>query len=422
MKKQEEKNICIIYPPPSWIGWPPLSLIYLYTYLSSKNLSTKIIDLNILFYKLSSLPSKKWLKLDRIWENNLFIDLKQKYPKIFRNLINTLRQYPYIGISISKRNWPFSLQLARYIKKNIPLTKIVFGGPYTIFLQQDNKLYPEYIWVIGEGELALENIVKGDNHTYHFFREIKDLDSLPFPNFSPLSFRQYSARIPLISSRGCPYQCAFCTEKELYRNFRYHSPKYMVEAMAYLSKKHRMNTFVFCDSLINYNLKWLNEFCHLLVNKKIKVKWEAQIRVVKNFPQELAKLMKISGCYNLFVGLESGSDRILYAMKKGFTTDTAREFLKTLKSANLQFEISLIVGYPYEDEDDFKKTISFIVKNKDIITKIAQINPFVDYKKSFPQETYPTDLGIKRVEKLVKILEQEKIRYTKAFINNLIYK
>jgi radical SAM superfamily enzyme YgiQ (UPF0313 family) len=130
--------------------------------------------------------------------------------------------------------------------------------------------------------------------------------------------------------------------------------------------------------------------------------------------------MKKSGCYNLFVGLESGSNNMLRAMNKGFNLETALDFFKSLNKAKLQFEISLIFGYPGETEGNFRDSLDFIRQNKKLIPKIAQANPFVDYLGDH-ENKYPLNTVKSRIRKFLRILELEKIRYTKSFINNLIY-
>lgn len=186
-------------------------------------------------------------------------------------------------------------------------------------------------------------------------------------------------------------------------------------------EKHKINTFIFCDSLINYSNAWLEEFSTLIIKNKIRVKWEAQMRVDKNFDVSLGKLMKASGCYNLFVGLESASIATLKNMNKGFSPDTALDFFKKLTRSGLHFEISLIFGYPGETKADFNSTLNFVIKNKNIIPKIAQANPFIDYMAKCTDE-FPTQTAIERIGKFVKSIETEKIRHTKSFINNLVYR
>jgi len=414
-----ERSVYIIQCPPSWLKTAPLSLIYLESYLKSSGAIVKVRDLNVELFKSSQLQSKDWLALNSNFEENLFTQTEHS-SSLLKSFYQEIKDYEYIGFSLLKRNSSFSFQLAQKIREMFPSKKIIFGGPQTLFLDHQNKLDKNSFWVIGEGEYATAKILNGAAEKIQRFEELENLDKLPFPDFSCLEIENYSNSLPLLSSRGCKFNCNFCSERKLYQTFRQHSPEYISDLIEYLAKKHKTNTFVFCDSLINYSNKWLEEFCTNLIQKHLTVKWEAQMRVDKGFDVSLGRLMKSSGCYNLFVGLESASADTLKNMNKGFDPETALIFFKKLAKAGLQFEISLIFGYPGETEADFNSTLEFVIKNKNIIPKIAQANPFIDYMAKDKQE-FPTKPAKERIRQFVEAIESEKIKYTKSFINNLVY-
>lgn len=416
-----KQSVYIIQCPPSWLKTPPLSLVYLKNYLQYNSFTVGIKDLNTGLFDLLDMATKEWLTLNQDFENTLFRKVEEKFPHLLENLYKEIEKFDFVGFSILKRNTPFSFSLAEEIKKQFPEKKIIFGGPQALSLDWQGKLDARYTWVAGEGEIPLSKILSGEKNTLYRFEEIENLDTLPFLDFKPLSPMACAQTIPLLSSRGCPYKCNFCSEKNLYKKFRHHSVQYMFEQIKYLKDRHKTNNFVFCDSLINYDNQWLSEFCTLLIENNLKIKWEAQMRITRNFPLELGRLMKKSGCYNLFIGLESASDDVLAAMNKGFTQRTALSFLEMLHKAELQFEISLIFGYPAESDENFKETLDFIVKNKKIIPKIAQANPFVDYLCGFPENIFPNEIAKERIKIFLKNIENEKIKYTKSFIGNLIY-
>lgn len=415
-----KETVHIIQAPPFWLKTPPLSLIYLKNYLKSKGINVKILDLNFTLYKHLNYPLNNWLGLDDDFENNLFSMAEKNAPLILESLYEEIKNSSFIGFSLLKRNTPFSFELAKRIKDRFPDKKIIFGGPHALTLKEKNKISPSDYWIIGEGEQPLYEVLTKEKPHISCFKELSNLDSLPFLDFEPLNPLKYSRSLPLLSSRGCPYACNFCSERLLSHKFRHHSPKYIVEQIKYLISKYEIRNFVFCDSLINYKTQWLEELCQLLIKNNLSIKWEAQARIKPDFPQELAYLLKKSGCFNLFVGLENGSDRMLTLMNKGFNSIEAVEFLRKLKTADLHFEISLIFGYPQEEEKDYFQTLEFIKDNKNIIPKIAQVNPFVDYLGEF-KDKFPTPQGLRRVLGFIKFLQNEKIRYTKSFINNLIY-
>ena len=165
----------------------------------------------------------------------------------------------------------------------------------------------------------------------------------------------------------------------------------------------------------------LKNFAHLLINKNISIQWEAQIAIRPEMKRQLFKLMKKAGCYNLFIGLESGSDKILSAMHKGYSQSIALNFFNELASTSLHYEVSLITGFPSESDDDFNETLEFLKNNKHAIPKIAQINPFVNYSPASIKTTqaHQNNIGAQRVQQLLTLLEKENIKYTRSFINNL---
>jgi len=416
-----DQSVHIINTPPGWLKSPPLGAAYLKTFLEKNGIETKVLDLNMALFQLYNLPKSEWLALNDNFERGLFDESERTFTQFFNNIYRRLENSQIIGFSLFKRNAHFTLSLARRIREKFPQKRIVFGGPQTIFLDKMGILDKNYTWVIGEGELPFLKIAQGDKARIFRFEEIQELDTLPFLDFDSFSLKSYQPVLPLFSSRGCRFKCAFCSENLLYQKFRQHSPGYIVDEIKNLKIKYDINTFVFCDSMINSDIDWLNAFCDKLITQELNIKWEAQLRIAANFPPEVALKMKKSGCYNLFIGLESGSDRILNLMQKGFSGETAAAFFNCLKTAQLHFEISLIFGYPEETENDFQETIAFILKNKELIPKVAQVNPFVDYLNAFPDKTFPSADGLKRVTNFIDFLNKEEIIYTRSFINNLIY-
>jgi radical SAM superfamily enzyme YgiQ (UPF0313 family) len=169
----------------------------------------------------------------------------------------------------------------------------------------------------------------------------------------------------------------------------------------------------------------LEELCDAIINKFAKIKWEAQIAIRRDMGETLLKKMKQSGCYNLFIGLESGCDRTLKNMRKGFSAKEARNFFQKLNSANLSFGISLITGYPQETDADFQESLDFVLKNKALIPKIEQVNPFVYYDGTRADKNCDYKLNQrsrKRFEIFVKAIKENRLKYTNAFLGNLIEK
>lgn len=412
-----KQSVYIINSPPSWIKTAPLALAYLRTYLASRGCAVVVSDLNRRLFGRYAAPLKQWLALNDDFERRLFARSAQEFSEVFSALYQDLRDADIIGFSVLKRNFPFARELALRIREKYPSKKIVFGGPHALYLDARASLDERFSWVIGEGECALDRLAHGAQESVIRFEELSDLDRLPFLDFGELVPSEYSNVLPMLTARGCPHHCDFCTERTLYRTFRHHSARYVVDQIEYLSQKHSTRNFVFLDSMINYSSAWLYEFCTMLIARGLKISWEAQMRIVKDFPVELGLLMKQSGCFNLFVGLESGCDEVLVMMNKGFTTGEALDHFESLSQAGLHFEISLIFGFPGETDEHFACTLDFIARNKGLIPKIAQANPYVDYT----QDAGPSTAAPARMDRFLTMLKKENIRFTRSFINNLVY-
>ena len=412
--------VYLIICPPFWLKTPPIGLEYIKRYVEKKNkdVEVKILDLNILFYKLFRPDKKRWLKLDKAWEENLFSLTEEKFPHVLENILKKIKEAELVGFSLFLRNYDFTFRFIQRIKEKYPEKKIVIGGPQVFFMKlHKEELSEDFFWIVGEGEEAFNYILNNDCQKIIEYKEVENLDEIPFLEFDNFKMQSYSI-LPLYSSRGCPHNCSFCTERLLIKKIRQHSPLYLVEQIRLLKEKYKIDTFSFQDSLININIEWLENFCKLILKNNLKIKWEAQIRVDKRIKKDLASLIKKAGCFNIFIGLESASNKVLEKINKGFRKEDALRFFNILKEAELHFEVSLILGFEGEDEKDFKETVDFIVKNKKIIPKIAQINPYIDY---FRKPLCISPIGKKRVEYLVNILKKEKIPFTKSFINNLFY-
>lgn len=293
------KHILLVLCPPVWHKLPPLGLSYISEYLKFLGYNVDVIDLNIEVISI----------LDKVSD------------------------YDCIGFSVFKTNQYNTLGLVKEIKKKKPKTKIILGGPQCISWQfetpPDDVRYAD-IMIVGDA-LPL-------------------LDERPSPTFSGFKLDRYQRKraLPIIGSRGCIRRCTFCSERLLVKGYTKRSPEKIISEIRYHKKINATKWFTFHDSLINGDLRHLERLCDLLAEEDIK--WDAQAIIRDDMSEGLLEKMKNSGCFNLFIGLESGSDKILRLMQKGFTTKDAMDFFKKCKSVGLHFEISLIVNYPGEGE------------------------------------------------------------------------
>ena len=197
----------------------------------------------------------------------------------------------------------------------------------------------------------------------------------------------------------------------------------MEEQLKYINTYFKNRFISFQDSMFNADLKYLDELMEIFLKNSLNFKWEAQIGVNK-IPLYLLKKMKQAGCMKVFIGVESFSDRVLSLMSKGYTREDVISLFDRLKKAGIFYEISLMVNFPGETEEDFQQTLNFIKKYSAFIPKIAQISNFVVYPPSIwaqKNKDKTTNTDNTRILRILKVLEEKRIRFTPSFINNLKY-
>jgi len=419
--------------PPLWLKVPSLSGAYLKAYARARgHAAVQVHDINSQCFQSLGVSARKYLTLDRDFEQGLFTQITDTLPQLWKEIQSIAATSDIVGFSVHARNASFVFQTLEVLRAKYPRKKYVLGGPEIMkrYIQKQLFHAENVYWVIGEGEIPLSRIIEDEVSSDTFlYEEIVDLDSIPFIDFDGYSLERYSKQmLPLLSSRGCTQHCTFCSETLLYKKFRHHSPRYMFDQIAYLIQRYGIRSFSFQDSLLNYSEQWLHEFCSLLLQRGLpQVQYEAQMRVSALITAELAELLKKSGCINIFVGMESASNRVLRAMNKGYTVEQAVAFFRILHHARLHFELSFILGYPVETDEDFKQTLVFVKEHRKRIPKIAQVNPFTLYvpsalalDRSLQKEEIQTRSS-SRVKQFTKMIQKYKIRHTLAFLNNLIY-
>jgi len=415
---------------------PPIGLGYLQSYLKKNSIEADILDLNNIFFRLADTNLKKeWLiSCNAALEKNILSILRNRYPQDYQAAIERLLGYPLIGFSCFKSNFASTLEIINLIKSKKQDIRVVLGGPEVTrqFFKCRGKWERRLtgaadFLVAGEGERPLLYYLENKKKAAKIakFQQLSSLGRIGFPKYTGLDFADYPQKnaVPLQFCRGCIRKCSFCSERLLYRLMRTRNINDVIEEIKFHKKENSVEYFVFFDSLINADLMKLENLCDKIIESFGAIKWEAQIIIRRDMPQRLLEKMKKSGCYNLFIGLESGADKTLRAMRKGFTSSQAKGFFKQLNRAGLSFGISMIVGFPGETEEDFQESLNFVLENRAIIPKIEQVNPFTYYDgtDADKQGDYKINkVSLRRLEIFIEGIKRHNFKYTNAFLGNLI--
>ncbi len=207
---------------------------------------------------------------------------------------------------------------------------------------------------------------------------LTDLDSLPFPDYSPFPWARYPNKIvPLITGRGCGWGvCSFCSDvtSTVGRTFRSRSPANVLAELTHQNARHNCDLFVFTDLKLNSCLNVWHGLLESMQHVVAGARWIGAVHVGTHGDNGLSldelKQARRSGMVRLTTGLESGSQRILDGMAKGANLDTSSRFLTHAKESDISVRATMIVGYPGEEPKDVDLTTTFLSEHENCIERI----------------------------------------------------
>ncbi len=296
------------------------------------------------------------------------------------------RKPDIVGVTSSTLTYQTGLKLIKAAREVLPKAIIAAGGPHVTFwddhaleecpeldvvvrregentlleLVQRIEAGKSYDDVIGTTVRAQGRIVRNPDRPY-----IEDLDSLPFParHLWPMEkFRELEDILYLAASRGCVYWCEFCTTVRMHgRKYRFRSPKNVVDELEYLHKTYGIKKFTFCDDAFTVDQPRTEELCNEIIKRGLKIEWNCGSRV-DMVTKELLVKMKEAGCVSFWCGLESGTQQMLDAMKKGISPELTAKVLGWVREIGMQPVPNVILGFPGETKKSAWDTIKFVEK------------------------------------------------------------
>ncbi|MBE0415363.1 MAG: radical SAM protein [Dehalococcoidia bacterium] len=332
---------------------PPLSLSYLAAVLQKEDIEVEILDLLV----AKNSPSKIRQKLEEY-------------------------QPQLVGLTCVTLNYPTAARMLKVCKDFDPRIVTVLGGPHASFALEETLLHALWVdvLVIGEGERTLVELVRALERGNDFrqvagiaFREdkrvvkteprplIEDLDELPLQarHLLPLSrYRAIDAPCTVITSRGCPYKCIFCSGPRLFgRRVRFRDPKLVVDEIEYIHKELGFKINI-VDDTFTLNHRHAQGVCDEIMRRGLKFEWNGFARA-DTVTEDLLKSMKEAGCAWLLFGVESASPDILKTIRKGITLDKVRKGVKLATEAGIKVFNSFILGLPGEIPETAQQSLAF---------------------------------------------------------------
>jgi anaerobic magnesium-protoporphyrin IX monomethyl ester cyclase len=369
-------NILLINPDPSGtlkatgVLFPPLGLLYVAAYAEKEGHRVEVRDLAIRRRKEG-------------------IEFKK---------------YDVVGISTDTTRHRQALHLAKQAKSSG--CTVVMGGPHPGYVDEEILLTKRVDFIVhGEGEVTFSELAaflqRGDRNFHSiqgisFFSKgqlvrtvprpfIEDLDRLPLPARHLVHMDDYQRTkfggrpiTSLITSRGCPYQCAFCASSRFWgTKIRMRSVASVLDEIKEIHYRYQFNAVAFVDDTFNLFPKRVIEICHGIVEKKLDLWWWCLSRIdllLQN--EEMVKEMVRAGAKSVFIGVESPSPRTLEELRKGIHVEETVQTVEMLKRNGLEIHASYILGGLHDTVKTIHDTIRFAKRLDTNVAQFAILTPY----------------------------------------------
>lgn len=333
------------------------------------------------------------------------------FPEHHINWLNTAKKFApdLIGYSFETPSYWRIQQIHQVLRKELPKAIYCAGGIHPTVMPEETLKDLDLSFVVyGEGEVSFPEILRSleqkgdisacpgivfikDNHCIKTKSPdfVQDLDLLPIADRTLLEHNQFYYHPPgnirglvhdrcatVITSRGCPFSCIFCESKILMgKKYRQRSPQHVVNEIKYLYSEFGIRTIYFADDIFTFNSKWIVTFCDLISQLPFSIVWGCQSRA-DTLEESILDTMKMAGCRQIDLGIESGDPEVLKNIRKNETVEQYIKAADLIHKSGLRLLCSFIVGAPGETWESVKKTQSLIRRLKPSMCQYFTLIPY----------------------------------------------
>jgi radical SAM superfamily enzyme YgiQ (UPF0313 family) len=281
--------------------------------------------------------------------------------------------------------------------------RVILGGPEPGSYAEEYLNFGADVIVVGEGELALEELISlftrhnqpdlsgvlgivyqdSEGNVIHNLPRplIQDLSSQPWPDREAIDLEAYLQTwhthhgvrsTSLITARGCPYTCTWCSHSVFGHTHRRRRPEEVVDEVAWLVERYRPDQVWYADDVLTIAPRWFLKYAAELKQRHLRLPFECISRADR-LNEPVIEALAEMGCYRLWIGSESGSQRILDAMKRKANVQDVQAKTKLLQARGIQVGMFIMLGYEGEGVEDIEATVDHLKKsNPDIfLTTVA---------------------------------------------------
>jgi anaerobic magnesium-protoporphyrin IX monomethyl ester cyclase len=267
--------------------------------------------------------------------------------------------------------------LAGQLKKIYPESMVVVGGIHASLLPEEFAGVADHV-VVGEADDIIVDVVEGkfDEKIIQGSKP-KDLEKSPLTNYSLMEGIGKLNMIPIMTSRGCPFDCNFCTVTKVFgRKFRMQSPARIVAEIENALSFFNTKDIFFYDDNFTANRERVNELCDLLIEKNIDITWSAQVRSDLAKDPELIEKMVEAGLTWVYVGFESIDDETLKDLHKSQTKSDIENAVRTLHKYGVSVHGMFMFGGDRDTVESISDTVKFAMENELETVQFMILTPF----------------------------------------------
>ncbi len=399
MEKDKQPHVCLIRVPVvlskgrigSVTGSPPLGVAYLAAYLRQAGVRATIVD------AFGECPTRHTEYGDFDLYGLTSEELVLKIPA----------DTDLIGVSCMFSNeWFYTKKLIRTLRGKFPKIPLVMGGEHASALADYNmQTCAELDYIIrGEGEhkllLLVRHLFSGEGRIEDIpglvFRppeadtpataaprdlkttnagRIAEIDHLPWPAWDLVPLENYLSQgiatitasgkriMPILSSRGCPFGCKFCSNRDMWGSrFIAREPTTLVAELRHYVETYRITGFEFHDLTTIMNKQWILELCRLLKESGLVLEWNVPTTRAETIDAEVVQALKSSGCTNICLTPDSGSKFQLADMNKRVDLPKVEQAIRCILQHGLRLKVNFVIGFPNERHRNIWRTLTYGMK------------------------------------------------------------
>jgi anaerobic magnesium-protoporphyrin IX monomethyl ester cyclase len=353
------------FDPKLWRAmqpYPPLGTMYAASYIREKGYVVALFD------AILAESESEWAQALDLHQPQYAVIFEDNFNYLSKMCLLRMREAAFTMISMAKERGCIVIMCGADVTDHYS-EYLTHGADYCL-LGEGEETLAELLDQLSTKKEADNIMGLASTFTLHPMRrpDIKNLDSLPFPAWDLINVEKYKKiwkekhgyfSMNMVTTRGCPYHCNWCAKPIWGQRYNSRSPENVAEEMKWLKEKYAPDHIWFADDILGLKPNWVETFAELLNKNDAVIPFKC-LKRADLITEKTADALAKAGCKTVWLGAESGSQKILDAMDKGDKVEDIYQAVKLLRKYKIEVGFFLQFGYPDETWEDVQKTLKMI--------------------------------------------------------------